>query len=74
MGARAAARGAQGIVELAFVSHIDDPGEIGGFAIRRGGTGTEAAHAVAAAAHQCEDERQGMASDDRDMGRRRQVG
>ena len=64
---RAPARGAQGIVELLFTVDIDDPGEIRRLAIRRGRTGTQAAHAVAAAAQRSEDERQGMVSDDRDM-------
>ena len=73
-GAGAPARRAQGVVELVLAVDIDDPGEVGRLAIRRGRAGTQAAHAVAAAAQQAENERQGVVSDDRDVGRGRQVG
>src|SRR5882757_424175 len=52
VGSRAPARSPQGIVELLFTVDIDDPAEIRRLAIRRSRTGTQAAHAVAAAAQQ----------------------
>ena len=69
VGAGAPARRAQGIVELVLAVDIDDPGEVGRLAIRRGRAGTQAAHAVAAAAQQPENKRQGVVSDDRDVRR-----
>jgi hypothetical protein len=70
---RPEARGVQVFIELAFVARRRSrrgrrP------AIRRSSTGAQAAHAAAAAAQESQHEGQGVASDDRDMGRRRQMG
>ncbi len=48
--------GAQSTVEFLVVGDIDDPGKVGSFAIRSGRIWPQAAHAAAAAVHQCKND------------------
>ena len=53
---------------------VDDPGEVGRFAVGRRRAGTQAAHGAATAAQEFEDEGEGAAADDGDVRGRRQMG
>ncbi|OZB23546.1 MAG: hypothetical protein B7X63_18505 [Rhodospirillales bacterium 39-66-50] len=72
-GSGPAARGLQRLAEFVFAGDVDDPGEVGGFTVRRDRVRTQAPYAFAAATHEGEKEREGVMADDGDACRGWQV-